>query len=234
MSWRQFYFQWLKRGVTGPLPKVRLFAFLLAIVGGAVAYFIPQWESPVRVVVWAASAVVLVSAVMVGFLLAPYRMYKELWARNNAMEERTNPKLEITEATETNIGQVGRGWALRVRNIGTESAKGCHGRLEDIELETISDTMSMQRWPKDRDFHWSGQVEGAYGYEIPGGQSATLNIVYCDSAGTITLAYSGIQQFRADHKIPYSSPVLVLVNITTEANALLTDTGFLPPGTPFP
>jgi hypothetical protein len=128
------------------------------------------------------------------------------------------PTLVIEGPVETNMGQMGRGWGIRVRNRTLDFAEGCHGRLEDIELETPIAQWSMSRWPKDRDLHWSGQVEGASDYEIAGGQTATLNVVSSDRSKVIKLAYRGTEEFRLEHKLSANLPLLILVNISNRGS----------------
>ena len=164
MSRWRFYLSWLKEAFFSPLPKVRLIGFFLAIIGGGIPYLFPDLESPVRSGVWAASAGVFVAAIMIGLVTAPYTMCRELFLRVKLLEERMAPRLNIIGVQESNMGYWGSGWALEVRNRGTEPAKGCHGRLEDIDFETPLENLSLNRWPKLRDLHWSGQLENSYDY----------------------------------------------------------------------
>lgn len=132
------------------------------------------------------------------------------------------PRLQIIEAVEANMGRWGRGWSLLVQNSSPESAEECHGRLEDIVFESPPQGISLSMWPKHRDLHWSGQLENTYDYKIPGGQTATLNVVYrgyINSKNTVTLAYRGTEDFRYDNRISYTAPVLLLVNITCRGAA---------------
>ena len=107
MSRRQFYSQWLRKTFTGPLSLVQLVALFLTIVGGAVAYFVPQWQSFVRIAIWAAPAVVLISAVMPGLLAAPYKIYKEKEQAHDQLAKQLDeiksaqPQIEYDQSRES-------------------------------------------------------------------------------------------------------------------------------------
>ena len=134
-------------------------------------------------------------------------------------EGKMKPRLEILGILETNVGQTGAGWSLEIRNNGTQTAKECHGNLEDIEFETPHGTLSLARWPRGRDLQWSGEVENTSHYDIAGGQHAMLSLVSRDSAASdnnITLVYRGTEQFRLNHKLSPNDPILLLINITSE------------------
>lgn len=149
------------------------------------------------------------------FVVAPTR----IGLKYLKQAERMKPCLEILGVAETNLGQTGAEWSLEIRNNGTQQAEKCQGKLEDIEFETLQGGFSLERWPKNHDLQWSGQIEDASNCAIAGGQRAMLNLVYRDSAApnkTITLAYRGTEQFRLDNKLPQNDPILLLINITSE------------------
>lgn len=112
-----------------------------------------------------------------------------------------------------------RGWGLVIRNIGTEVALGCSARIEALELEEVRPNQTMQWWPINRPLHWAGQETDSY--NIPGGQSAHLNVAYCghiehQTGQSVTLAYRAEESFRNAHTLPPGvGPILIMISVVS-------------------
>jgi hypothetical protein len=91
------------------------------------------WEASVRNGVWAVSAALLVSAIMLGLVLAPYRMYKELWERNKALEEQNSPDPPRISISHGQWPKYVGPYFINARNEGGEAE--FTGQMEVIESE---------------------------------------------------------------------------------------------------
>lgn len=131
----------------------------------------------------------------------------------DAILSSSEPCLEIQGPQEANMGVGGRGWSLSVANNCSEPIEGCTAILEEIMFESPNDDFTLERWPKKRELHWSGQPDGVVGHRILSGQSAALNVVSCDNKSEVTLAYRSTERFRSDNNVAFDLPFLVLVNI---------------------
>ena len=131
MSKWQFYLRWFKKAFTGPLSWVQLIAFLFTIGGGAVPYAFPQWESSVPGVVWAASAAVLLIALVLGILTAPYRMYKKKEHAYDQLAKQLDQRLAMAVRGDVVLGERDKTAIVRVtkQGEGTELIRNCTGYL---------------------------------------------------------------------------------------------------------
>lgn len=74
---KEFYKLWAAKTFTKPLLFVDLLAGLLAVIFGAVVYFYPAWGGTMNVLLWAIPLGVAGVAILVGFIRAPYHIYKD-------------------------------------------------------------------------------------------------------------------------------------------------------------
>jgi hypothetical protein len=155
---------------------------------------------------------------------APYHQRDEARERTATLEKAMRPVLElIGDKEEVGKYPLDRGWDLVIHNMGVDKALGCSARIEAIDFKFTDVGQMLKRWPTDRQLHWAGQ-EGET-YDIPGGQTAHLNIAYFGNISfpgqqinrRATLAYRGDETFRATHALPEgSSPMLVLINLVSD------------------
>lgn len=78
MKRSRFYWECIKRATSGGYRIAEAVGFIFAIVGGALAYFIPQLLQPVSILLWAVPLAVLVGVFSVGLVLAPHSLYQDL------------------------------------------------------------------------------------------------------------------------------------------------------------
>lgn len=78
--------------------------------------------------------------------------------------------------------------------------------------------MTLERWPTDRPLHWASQESETS--DIPGGQSAHLNVIYYESyegKQKVTLAYRGTTECRFAQYLPTGvGPILASINLTSD------------------
>ncbi len=77
MGWRQFYSKWLQKTFSKPFLIAEIVAFILSIIGGFISWRWPEWAGAMSFLLWTIPVGVLIVAVLVGFFLAPYWIYKE-------------------------------------------------------------------------------------------------------------------------------------------------------------
>ncbi len=156
------------------------------------------------------------------FLVAPYKLWKEQRERADQLEIDLQPSLKVVGSVEQRLDQMGQGYAIEIENIGKGDVKKCHGRLLDLKFETTKDSISLSKMPRNRDLHWSGQVENADHYDVPGSQPAILNVVYCsriEGKQLVRLAYRSKEQFRRDHALPQEfGSILALIRVSYEGH----------------
>ena len=158
------------------------------------------------------------------FVVTPMRMWI---GHSNGLAKLENsliPKLQILGVKEEVTDNFGRGWGIVVRNAGTSAASGCSARIEELAFETPKDRQSLGLLATDRPLHWAGQESESY--EIPGGQTAHLNVVYSqrvkDTSTSsqekfVTLAYRGDSEFQPIKSLSGEEPILALINISSDS-----------------
>lgn len=165
----------------------------------------------------------LLPLVLLVVFVAPYQLWKGQRERADQLEIGMKPSLKIVGSVKQKVGQFEQGYAIEIANLGKEDAKKCHGRLLELIFETPKDHISLSETPRNRDLHWSGQVENADYYDIPGGQLATLNVVYSSiikGNKLVCLAYrSKEEEFRIDHALPKEfGSILALIRVSYEGH----------------
>lgn len=142
---------------------------------------------------------VIVAFLVFGVLVLFRATYLQLALDVN--KRSAEPVIEIVGVREQVLNQVGTGYAIEVYNRGLLDADHCHGRLVEIEFETLQEHQTLARWPIGRDLHWSGQVENVDSYTLPGHHNAILNVVYFDTIQNnwkVMLVYRSTPQYRMD------------------------------------
>ena len=91
---RQFYKSWMAKTFIRPLLIIDLLAGIIAIVGGAITYFCPEWGGTMSFLAWSIPVAVGVASVIIGFLLAPYWIYKDSKTDNDKLKARLEDKTQ--------------------------------------------------------------------------------------------------------------------------------------------
>jgi hypothetical protein len=154
--------------------------------------------------------------------VAPYKLWQEQRERANKFEIDMKSSLKVIGVIEQGLNTIRLGFGIKIENIGKEDANKCHGRLLDLKFETPKDSISLSKMPKNRDLHWSGQVENVDYYDVPGSQSAILNVVSCSlirGEMLVRLAYRSTEQFREDYALPKEfGAILALIRVSYEGH----------------
>lgn len=86
MSFFRFYLEVLKRAFWVSLQKVALFATVLAVLGGALAYFFPDFTDLVGVSTWLIPIAIFLVVAAARLVLAPYWIYVDESGRAHSAE----------------------------------------------------------------------------------------------------------------------------------------------------
>lgn len=155
------------------------------------------------------------------FIVSPMRMWKESKDTTARLELDKVPILQIESVKEEDGPSLSsRGWGLIVRNTSTIKASGCSARIEEITFETANPSVTLSRYPTDRPLHWAAQQSETY--EIPGRQTAHLNVVYTErptfrQTQVTLLAYIGADTFRQGFPLPDNvGPIWLSVNLVCD------------------
>jgi hypothetical protein len=77
-SWQKFYENWFFKAFTKPLLYVDITAALVSVIGGAISYFFPISKDWLSICLWAIPLGALILSCIIGAILGPYLIYKEL------------------------------------------------------------------------------------------------------------------------------------------------------------
>ena len=127
---KAFFKLWFARTFVKPLVFVDLFAGILAIGFGAIAFLNPNWESTTNNLLWMIPAAVLVGTIIVGFFLAPYHIYKGQADKVRGYEAHTitlQPNLVFESRRGIWVARVG------VSAIGQKTVRGVVAYLRYID-----------------------------------------------------------------------------------------------------
>lgn len=142
MTKKQFYWIWVRQSLTGSVGKAQLIAFVLTIIGGGVAYFLPQLTSTLSIVIWAIPLALLIGMWVVGLCTAPFVMYRSLEKRTgqeipalqlrvSELEER-RPRIEVEPVPQGNYVR------LQVTNHGSAAEFKAQASLRQPGPQTRS------------------------------------------------------------------------------------------------
>ncbi len=242
--WFEFKWQCLKRTVVDTWrffgSKLRSALFVVAsIIGWPILYFLSGREQLMEELYariafgFAPFGVLALGILFWNAVLSPFRVWREETRKRQCVESQRDhkaaqlaelqcaisPGLEIIGDQEQILNKRGRAFAIEVRNPGLKDVIGCHGRLLGLAFEDSEDTGTLDGKPRNRDLHWSGQVENATAYDVPASQRATLNVIYADRVADkgqlVMLAYRGREEFRQDHALPQDRPILIWLRISS-------------------
>ncbi|MFQ5663959.1 MAG: hypothetical protein ACE5HL_09020 [Terriglobia bacterium] len=77
MSLAQFYWECLRRAGRAAWGTTGKIALAIALVGGAIAYFAPQFSGLMSILVWAIPLAVFLAVFFIGLVQAPHSIYEE-------------------------------------------------------------------------------------------------------------------------------------------------------------
>src|SRR5689334_5977027 len=86
ISRRSFYWQWFWRSFWNPIGYAQAFGFLLAAAFGIWGYFRPDMLGTLTPLLWIIPTVFFVAVFVIGWLTAPYVMYRELEVKSASTE----------------------------------------------------------------------------------------------------------------------------------------------------
>jgi len=152
-------------------------------------------------------------------VITPVKMWRSERERADNLEESKKPCLEIGSIfVQSGKNDPSLEWVLEVRNKGTEVAEDCYALLEQITTEESS--TKLEEMPRNKSLHWSGHLDNIEHFQIGGGQSGMLGILYwgTDGESLITLPYRQIQsnELRLRYALTVREPVLLYLNITSK------------------
>lgn len=122
MGKRHFYRMWLAKTFIKPLLFVDLLAGLLAIIFGAIIYYHPEWGGTMNFLLWSIPLGIFAATIVVGFLLAPYYIYKGVEKKHEDIQSELGQLKNAMPAIRTELKVTDQKFYTIVYNTGGKGA----------------------------------------------------------------------------------------------------------------